>query len=125
MRCALDDLIKSEGQWIYIFTGLETIDDPFEKNVITTPINSIPVKGLVSDVAFAKIKWAMPGIVTSKSKEIIIPKKYRSLLESSCKIEIRNSDKVIEVYSGWRENSKLQYMIEDEYLRAYIYSKHT
>ena len=124
MRCALQDLIRKEGKWINIFPGLETIDDPYEKNVITTPISPVPVKGLVVDLTATQAQWKMPGVKVSKAKIIYIDKKYRSLLENSCKIEIRNSDKEIEVYEGWRENGKMQYREQGRYLEVNIYSKH-
>lgn len=125
MREGFNDLTEKEGQYIYVYQGIETIDDPFEKNVIATDLNPLPVKAVVVDFTAAKAQWIMPGIKVSKIKEIYVPKRYRTLIENSQKIEIRNSDGQVESYEGWRENSKMQIREEGGYLRVYIYSKHT
>jgi hypothetical protein len=125
MKNELDELIKSKGQYIHIYQGIESVDDPFEKNVSTTNLNPLPVKALVVDFVASKAQWVMPGIKVSRIKEIYVPRKYRSLLENSQKIEIRNSDGQSEFYEGWRENGHMQLREEGGYLRVYIYSKHT
>ncbi len=125
MKDPLDDVFSKEGKWIQVYLGIEAIQDPFEKNIISTNFNPIPVKALVADFTTAKAQWAMPGIKVSQIKEIYVQKKYRSLLEKSQKIEIRNSDKINESFEGWRENGKMQIREEGEYLRVYVYSKST
>lgn len=125
MREQLDEIIKDQGKFIYVYVGIETVDDPFEKNVVTTNLNPFPIKALVIDFTAAKAQWAMPGIKVSRIKEVYIPKRYRSIIENSQKIELRNSNDAIETYEGYRENGKMQIREEGGYLRVYIYSKHT
>jgi len=125
MRKNLDELIEREGQFIYVYQGIETVDDPFEKNVVTTNLNPIPIKAIVVDFVASKAQWVMPGIKVSRIKEIYVARRYRTLLENSQKLEIRNSDGQTESYEGWRENGQMQIREEGGYLRVYIYSKHT
>ena len=120
MADELKSLIKENGKWIKIFLGKEIKIDPFSEETTATLFNSIPIKGLVTDLTFAKIQWAMPGVMSDKAKEIIIPKSKESLLQQSQKLKIDD-----EYYEGWRQNGKLQYRIEGDYLRAYVYLKKT
>ncbi len=114
----MDRLFKETAKNIKIFLAIETIDDPYEKNVSLTDLNPIPIKAIVSDLTFAKINWTMPGVVSDKAKEIIIQVKHKSLLEMSQKIYIDG-----DYYYGWRMNGQLQYRQEGNYLRCYIYIK--
>jgi len=114
----MDILFREHAKNIFLYPSLETVDDPFEKNVTITRMNRIPIKAIVSDLSFSKIHWKMPGIETDKAKEIIIEKKYETLLKLSYKIKIDD-----DYYEGWILNGKLQYRIEGEYIRAYVYIK--
>ena len=114
----MNKLFDIVAKKIRIYVGLEVEIDPYEKNVETTLLNPIPIKAIVSDLGFAQINWKMPGILADKAKEIIIKKKYRSLIEKSQKIEI-DSD----YYEGWKINGKMQIRQEEDYLRIYIYIK--
>lgn len=116
----LKELIREEGKWIKVFLAKETQVDPFSKEVSSSMINPIPIRGLVTDLTVTKAHYAMIGVMTDKAKEIIIPKSKKSLLEQSHKLQIDD-----EYYVGWRENGKFQYRIEGDYLRAYIYIKKT
>lgn len=114
----MDKLFKEKAVNIRIYLSQETETDPFEHTVELTDLNPLAIKAIVTDLTFAKIQWAMPGIVADKAKEIIIYKKYRSLIEKSTKIEI---DK--EYYEGWKVNGKMQIREEEDFLRIYIYIK--
>jgi len=118
----MDKLFREHSQNIRIYLAIETTDDPYEKNVTLSELNPIPIKAIVTDLTFAKSQWAMPGIITDKAKEIIVEKKYRSLLEKSYKIQIVGD---IDYYEGWKQNSKMQIREEGNYLRCYIYIKKT
>lgn len=114
----MDRLFREKSQPIRIYLATETIVDPFEKNTVETYLNPLPIKAIVTDLTFAKIQWAMPGIITDKAKEIIIEKKYESLLLKSSKIQVGS-----EYFEGWKQNGKLQYRVEQDYIRCYIYAK--
>ena len=114
----MDNLFREQSQYIKIFVGTETVVDPYEHTTEETLLNSIPIKAIVTDLTFAKIQYAMPGIVTDKAKEIIIRKKDRPKLEMSRKIQIGS-----EFYEGWKTNSKMQIREEGDYCRVYIYIK--
>jgi hypothetical protein len=114
----MDELFKEHSQRIQIYLAVPSVDDPFEKNESLSELPSLPIDAIVTDLSFSKVQYAMPGISTDSAKEIIIEKKHKSLIEQSYKIEI---DGVL--YEGWRVNGRLQYKIEQEYLRAYIYIK--
>ena len=84
----MEDVFRENSRTIYIYPGVETITDPFEKTVETTLLNPIPVKAIVADLTFTKIHWAMPGIETDKALEVIIKKKHEHLLKISYKIKV-------------------------------------
>jgi len=114
----MDELFREYAQKILIYLAVPTIEDPFEKNESLVDLPSLPIDAIVTDLTFAKIQWAMPGIATEQAKEIIIEKRHQSLIEQCYKIEI---DGII--YEGWKIAGRLQYKIEQDYLRAYIYNK--
>ena len=114
----MEEFFNDMAETIKIYTSLETQLDPYEKNVSITRLNSLPVKAIVTDLIFSQITWKMPGIVTDKAKEIVIKKKYRSLLEKSEVIEVRGK-----LFEGWKVNRNLQIREEGDFLRVYIYVK--
>ena len=116
----LNDFFREHAKTIRIYLATETLVDPFEKNVSLTELNPIPIRAIISDVSPASAIYKMPGISTEKTKEIIIKKKYESLLKQSQKIEFDG-----DFYEGWRISGRLSYRIEGNYLRAYIYIKRT
>lgn len=114
----MEQFFNDMAESIKIYTSIETIEDPYEKNVSLTRLNSLPVKAIVTDLIFSQINWKMPGIITDKAKEILIKKKYRSLLEKSEVIEVRG-----ELYEGWKVNRAMQIREEGNFIRVYIYIK--
>jgi len=114
----MEELFREKAECVKIYPGTETIVDPYEKNVEVSMLNPVPVKAIVSDLVASQSMWKIPGIEANKAKEIIIKKKYENLLKASQKIDIRG-----EFYYGWKVNGQLQYRIEDDYLRAYVYFK--
>lgn len=114
----MEELFKEQSRTIKIYLGVETVEDPYEKNTTYSLLNPLPIKAIVTDLTTTKAQYAMAGIVVDKAKEIIIEKKYESLLLKSQKIQVDN-----DYYVGWRQNGRLQYRIEGDYLRAYIYIK--
>jgi hypothetical protein len=114
----MDQIFKNHAINIRMYIGRETIVDPYEGNVTFAYVNPIAIKAIVTDFTSTQMAWKMGGIITEKAKEIIIQKKYRSLLEQSHKIKIDNDE-----YEGWKVNSKLQIREEGNYIRAYIYTK--
>ena len=114
----LNEFFDNVGKTIKIYLSTETIVDPYEKNVVETYLNPFPIKAIVTDLIASQAIWKMPGITTDKAKEIIIRKKFESLILKSSKIQIDGED-----YLGWKQNGRLQYRIEGNFLRAYIYIK--
>ena len=112
------DFFQENKECIKIYTGKETIEDPFEKNVSVSLSNGIPIDALVGDdLISSQIQWKIPGINTANAKEIYIEKRNRSLLEQSQKIKIRG-----QYYEGWRVNGRMQIREEGDLLRVYVYS---
>ena len=114
----MDELFENKAQYIRIYLGTETIICPYEKNVTETLVNPIPIKAIVTDVSPASSVWKMPGIISEKTKQILIKKKYEDMLKMSRKIQIDNED-----YYGYKTNGRLNFVIEGDYIRAYIYIK--
>lgn len=114
----MDELFREQSQRIRIYLAITSIEDPFEKNESLVDLPNLPIDAIVSDLGFVKIQYVMPGIVTEQAKEIIIEKRHQSLIEQCYKIEI---DGIL--YEGWKIAGRLQYKIEQDYMRAYIYRK--
>ena len=114
----LNELFDDIGKTIRIYLATETILDPIEKNVELTYLNPFPIKAIITDLVATQSQWKMAGIVTEKAKEIIIRKKYRSLLEKSYKIEVDG-----DFYNGWKVNGRMQIREEGNFCRVYIYIK--
>lgn len=112
----MEQVFREHSRYIRIYVAKETIVDPIEKNVELTEFNPYPIKAIVADLTFAQAQWKIPGVTVDKTKEIIIEKKNRSLLELSQKIEVDG-----EFYEGWRVNGKMQIREEGNYLKVYIY----
>lgn len=111
---------REHSKSIRIYRAVEIETDPYEHTVETTYLPSLPVKAIVSDISPASSQWKMPGIVTEKTKQIIIEKKYEKLLLRSHKIVIRGDTAD---YYGWRINGRLTYKTVGKYLEVYIYVK--
>ena len=114
----MDELFKNKSIYIRIFMGTTVETDPFEHTIEETLLNSIPIKAIVSDISPASSQWKMPGIISEKTKQILIEKKYKNMLKMSRKIKIGN-----DYYYGWKVNGRLNYVIEGEYIKAYVYIK--
>lgn len=115
----LKELFRVQGQFIRIYPATEIIQDPFEKNVEFTTLKPIKIEALVQDLVASQIAWKMPGIKTSRVKEIVIDQRHISLIEQSHQIRVDDET----TYEGWRENGKLQIRKEGTYARLLIYSK--
>ena len=114
----MENLFREQSEWIRIYMGTEAIVDPYEKTTETTMLNPLPVRAIVADLTSTQMQWKTAGIVTENAKEIIIPKKYENHLIYSQKIKIRG-----DFYYGWRTNSRLNYRVEGNYIRCYVYYK--
>lgn len=118
----MEDFFREQSEDIKIYTGKETVSDPYEKNATVSLFNPLFICAIVSDLIFSQISWKLPGIITDKAKEIMIDKKHRTLLEKSQKISVIENNTWID-FEGWRINGKMQIREEGDYVRAYIYSK--
>jgi len=116
----VDELFEQHQKNIKIYLGVETVTDPYEKSVDISLLQPVPIKGIVTDLTNAQSQWKMPGIIADKSKEIIVKKIHRGLLEMSQKIQVEGES---DYFNGWRINGKMQIREEAGYLRCYIYVK--
>ena len=116
----MEKVFKEKSKNIRVYIAIETIVDPFEKNVVKNELNPFPLKAIIVDLTTSQAMWKMPGIEIKKAKEIILHRRYRSLIEKSSRIVIDGED-----YYGWRDNSgtRLQIREEENYIRLYVYSK--
>jgi len=114
----LSKLFREKAKTIKIYMAKEVVVDPYEgekEYVLSQPVG---VKALVVDLVSTQIEWKMPGIHSSKAKEIIVPKYYKNLILKSYKIEIDGED-----YFGWKVNEKMQIREESSYIRLYVYNR--
>ena len=114
----MEKLFEIASKKIRVYIGKETETDPYEHSTEITLLPPIPISAIVSDISPASSQWKMPGIISEKTKQILIKKKHESLLKQSQKIKIGD-----ETYYGWRTSGRLNYVIEGDYLRVYIYIK--
>ena len=112
----LNEFFRNAGKSIRVYLAQEIEIDPFEHTKEFTELSPIPIKAIVTDLIASQSEWKMPGITTAKSKEIIIKKKHRSLIEQSYRIEING-----ESYQGWKVHGKMQIREEGDFLRIYVY----
>ena len=116
----MDELFKEMSQKIKVYIGIESEEDPYEKNISIISLPSLPIDAVVNDLTFAKLVWAMPGISTDSAKEIYIQKRDEKLLEQSYKVEIEGI-----LYDSWKIAGKMQKKSEGNYVRIYCYRKQT
>jgi len=117
-KTMMDKFFNEQSQKIGIILSKEVIEDPIYKNKTHTELNPLPIRAIVTDLIFSQISWKMPGISTSKAKEILIEKKRESLLLQSYQIVIDG-----EKYNGWKVGGKLQYRRVGDYIKVYCYIK--
>jgi hypothetical protein len=110
-------IFDKEAELIRCYPAITTVTDTLHGTKTVTYLNPITIKALVSDLTMAKVQWALPGVTTSKVKQIIIEAKNENLFQNAYKIEIDNEN-----YIGWKEKGKDQSRkVADDYIKAYIY----
>lgn len=112
----MEELFKEEAKKILVYTSVEKIEDPFEKNISNVLLNSLPIDAIITDVVGSSMSWKTNGIIQEDSKEIIIEKKHRKLIELSYKITVNSID-----YQGYKINGIMSIRnIDENYCRLYI-----
>ena len=112
----MEELFKSEAQNILIYTSIEIVLDPYDKNVEHIRLNSLPIKAIIIDIAGSSMLYKTNGIIQEDSKELIIEKKHRKLIELSHKITVDSID-----YQGYKINGIMSIRnIDQNYCRLYI-----
>lgn len=112
----MQELFKESSEKILIYTSVETILDPYDKNVENIVLNSLPISALVTDVVGSSMSYKTNGIIQDDSKEIICEKKHRKLLELSYKITVDSID-----YQGYKINGIMSIRnLDKDYIKLYI-----
>lgn len=114
----LKELIQEQGKWIRIYPAREVVVDPYENEVDYEILQPITARAIVADLVFSQAEWKIRGVSVSKAKEIILPKRYKSIIEHSYLIEVEE-----DFYKAWRINGKMQMREEGNYIRLYIYQE--
>jgi len=88
-RIDIFNLLKNEGKLstLQVYQAREVINDPYEKTKTNIMMNPLPIKGLVRQVSWEALKWKYPGLIPSKSIEVIAEKKYKTLFTTADKIK--------------------------------------
>ena len=96
------DILKNEGllEKIEIYPGKETQATNYDSSS-TTMYNPITIKGLVSAISFSSLRWKYYSQLPMGSKQVIVEKRYKSLLMNAFKIKIGD-----EYYSCYRDSQK-------------------
>jgi len=96
------DILKNEGllEKIEIYPGKETQATNYDSSS-TTMYNPITIKGLVSEISQSSLKWKYFGNLAVGSVQVIIEKRYKSLMLAGRQIKIRDN-----YYSVHTDDSK-------------------
>ena len=102
-RIDLFNLLRNEGQLstLHVYQAREVVDDPYEKTKTNTYMNPLPIKGLVRQVSWESLRWKYPGLIPSKSIEVIAEKKYKTLFTTADKIKYDDN-----YYKCWKDDSQ-------------------
>ena len=116
----MNEFFRSQSQTILIYSAIISTADPYKENKTVSYLNPIAIKAIVTDLVMSQIVWKLPGIKTSKAKEVLIEKRNNSLIEQSYKIEIDS-----ETYYAWKDNAgeNIQKRKEGDYYRILVYKK--
>jgi hypothetical protein len=95
-------IFKNEGllDKIIVYPGQETQATNYDSSSVTM-LNPITIRGLVSSISFEALRWKYFGVLPSGSKQVIIEKRYKSLLMNAFKIKIGE-----EHYKCYKDDSK-------------------
>ena len=116
----MDNIFRDYSEKILIYLSVTSTDDPYEKQTTEDLLNSVPIRAIVSDYSFEKVRWSMPSISTDSVKEILVEYKHKSLIEQSYRISIDGEN-----YQGYKINGKLSFRKEGSYMRVLCYSERT
>lgn len=112
----MEVLFKESSEKILVYTSVETVLDPEDLNVAHEVLNSLPIDAIVTDISGSSMSYKTNGIIQEDSKEIIIEKKHRPLVELSYKITVDSID-----YQGYKINGIMSIRnIDENYCRLYI-----
>ena len=112
----MEELFKESSQKILIYMSVETVEDPFEKNVSHSTLNSLPINAIVTDISGSSMSYKTNGIIQEDSKELICEKKHRKLIEMSQFLMVDSIK-----YQGYKINGIMSIRnIDNDYIRLYI-----
>lgn len=113
----MTELFAESSEKILIYTSIESILDPYDKNISHIVLNSLPIDSIVTDIAGESMSWKTGGIITIDSKELICQKKHKNLLKLSYKIEVDGEE-----FVGYKKNGQMQIRnLDNDYIRLYIH----
>ena len=116
----MERLFEKFEKKIQVYLATQTVSDPYTKSTTDLIVTQVPIKGIVSELSAGSIGYKMVGIITEKAMQLIVPKRYRSLLEKSYKLQIVGET---EFYEGYKLNGRLQILEIGDYIKIYIYKK--
>jgi hypothetical protein len=117
-RINLFNLLRNEGQLktLYVYAAQEVETDPYEHTKDLVMANPLPVKGLIRQVSWESLKWKYPGLIPSKSIEVIVEKKYLTHFKTADKIKYEDN-----FYSCCKDDSKnFMIMERSDYIVAIL-----
>jgi len=90
-------LMKDQGNLtkVWIYSGYETTNDPYDHTKDITYNNPIAIKAFVTDQDFSSLKWKYYGQIPYESKKIVCEKKYENLLKLARKIKIGEDNFIV------------------------------
>ena len=116
----MERLFEKFEKKIQVYLATQTVSDPYTKSTTDLIVTQVPIKGIVSELSAGSIGYKMPGIVTEKAMQLMVLKKYRTLIEKSYKLQIVGE---AEFFEGWKLNGRMQIIEIGDYIKVYIYKK--
>lgn len=102
-RIDIFSLLKNEGRLttLYVYQAREVENDPTEHTTDKVYNNPLPIKALIRQVSWESLRWKYPGLLPSKSIEVIVEKKYETLLKTADKIKYGDDE-----FKCWKDDSQ-------------------
>ena len=93
IRVDIFDILRNEGKLTIaaVFPSMDRVNDPYEKTVEQTILNSIPIEVYVVDEGFSSLKYKYFGELPYESKKVLCHLEDMNLIKVASKIQIGNN----------------------------------
>jgi len=113
----MEDLFREKQETVWVYMSKETVDDPYERNVVEETYAPIPIKAIIYTEFPEKLQWKYPGIKTTDAKGLVVRNKDLPTIRLSNKLTIGGNE-----YNAYRDNGNLTiYPYAENYTRVIVF----